>query len=457
MSSTLVPCPCCIARVRCDNLNSHIQRVHGNYRPRTAETRGHARVIRPPSSGARSPLAWSWDKGSFVQDHNTSNMTSDDVMSKSQLHSFTPESYNGSYTNPSSVTGLSEVGDTPTSFDTLVELPDDESLQSNKLRCKDEPDNQWIVFSTPTFVFTQRRSDGFKCPIQTCGTVFDEVAAVVQHAYTAHRLEKCLYCKGVNFKPVRAMKDHVKQIHKISSYISPHSTSLKPTSPTFTIPSTSNNGSNVTGGCRVTDRVVKKKNVAISNKQSSVQKVAKVKVPKYELLPSKMEQNTKVNIPIGIKDVVKTSQSITLEAKYPIPTASNSDKHKQNEQKTTEIKTTGAVIRDDDTSQKPARKVNDTVVTTKVTSPTIPKNSMSEPVKSKSSNYPSTTTTSVPDLWTDVYDWNVEISQKQVKSVWGGNDDTELIDCFRDSELDSDTNFRFINSSNLVGYSLNIC
>ena len=450
MSSTLVPCPRCIAKVRWDNFNSHMRRVHENYRPRTAETRGHARVIRPPSRGARSPLAWSWDKGSFIQTHNTDNITNDNVMSESKLPSITPVSNNGSYTNRSSVTILSEVGDTPTSSDLLVDLSDNESLQSNKLQTKEEPDNRWIVFSTPTFVFTQRRSDGFKCPIQTCKTVFDEVSEVVQHAYTAHHLEKCLYCKGVNFKPVGAMKVHVKQIHKIDSYTDPLNTPLKQTSPTFTIPSTSNNRSKVASGCIVTDRVVDKKSATISNKQNSVQKVTKVKVTKNNILPSKMVQNTKVTVPLASKDVIIIPQSLTYDTKKPIP------KHKQNEQKRTEIKTNEAVSCNDDTSQKTVTKVNnsDKVVTTKVLSPNIPTNSMSEPVKSRSTNYVSTTT--IHSSATDVNDRNVEISQN-LKNVCDGNDDAQLIDSFRDPELDNDTNFRFINSSELVGYSLNIC
>ena len=444
MSSTLVSCPCCIAKVRWDNLNSHIRKVHDNYRPRTTESRGYSRVIRPPSRGVRSPLAWSWDKGSFVQNQNTDNTTNDDVMSSAKLQSSIPISDNGSYTNRSSVTSLSKV-DTPASPDPLVESPDEESLQSNKFQTKDEPDNRWIVFSTPTFVFTQRRSDGFKCPIQTCKTVFDEVAEVVQHAYTAHHLEKCLYCKGVNFKPVGAMKEHVKQIHKIHSYTSPHNTPQKLTSPTFTIPSTSNSGSKVTSVCRV----VNKNDATISNKQYSAQKVTKVKVTKNENLPSKMVQNTKVIVPLASKDVITTSQSLTFDAKKPIPAASNSDINQRNIQKTTEIKTKEAVGCHDDTAQKSVTKAsNSDKVITKVTSPTIPTNSVSEPVKSKSTNYLST---SIHSSATDVYDRNVETSQKHNVC------DTQLPGSFRDPELDNDSNFRFINSSNLVGYSLNIC
>ena len=474
MSSNLVPCPHCIAHVRKDKLTSHIEKVHR--KDRAYATYKHTGNY----SSARTPRPWSWDRGYYSdRSYDTYNIASDYSWSDTQYnsHPASPRSLGSTHSHRSSMTSFSEVSDfqsTGATANYLADSSDTESLSSNMSHTnKLGSDNSWIVFSSPTSVMRQRYSDGFKCPVPQCWKRFAEVEDVIQHAQYIHDLEQCPYCKGVNLKHSRTLADHIQEIHQKEPQNKKTNIKVYPSRP-------SSSGSNSSKHVFTTpvnprkevsnmDKLQASKDGAKSNSIKPLSQPVSDKIhtkteskESIRKLPLNSISTSKIKEPIICNHIPISKKSVQSESpcKKELPSTVSTNKPKQ------------------ETSKKLAQMINEKQQINIITCSPIPVTAV---IKSKYPSRPNTPNTNSAINSSDMgkedfktLDTSVLITdnpdspilngeESNVEIICNANAQTEMstdeinsIDSYRDSELEKDTNFQFINTGDLIGYSLNI-
>ena len=433
MSSKLVPCPHCVAHVRINKLDSHINKVHNKPKKKA----------QPVYRSAHTPQAWSSDRGGYYYDYSYDTYNYGDNRSDRRKDYYYPASTRSSRdTNSyrSSPTSFSEVSYYQSrSADYLAASSDTESNVSR--------DNSWIIFSSPTSVMTQRRSDGFQCPLPQCRERFAEVEDLIQHADLKHDLERCPYCKGVNLKNSSTLHYHIQQTHQVEPQHKRPSSSVGNSS-THRQPSTANA---IPKKDKIISNHVKVQTSNNSAKSESITPVSQA------IATSRPASETNKQKPESKHIKLLNSNSISTSIQPGASSGSGDNKQ--------QLQSTGA--------NKQSKKINEEQQKNILTCTPIPATAV---VKSKSPSRPNTPITNSNIVTKDnkTLGTNVLISanptsseakgeESNAKVITNGTDKTEMgtgevsfINSHRDPELEKNANFQFIDTGDLIGYSLNI-
>ena len=418
----LVRCPECIdnVKVRRDHLDSHIRRVHRKITPLRPYKSFQRCEYEPYYPYYSREYEYFLGHRGYTSEHSfsdTQSIDSQDWWSDSQENARTNvHRWGRDMRSPPTSSVVSDVSDSTSTNTTNTDLSDGRPQSSNK-------QEETIIFSTPLSVVSQRHSDaGYSCPVPKCKKRFAEVEYIITHVENKHEMERCLHCTDITFKLSNKLQDHIQLIHPNANRMSDYASKKQ-----YPLGSRSNEGNSVpasnparpattTNSVKLNSGV--QAHMGIANKTSKTNK----------LIINSIEDSKKQTL----KEVNR------LESNEFPPFQTN--------------------------SQLPPVPV--TAKVTQISSDVVEGFTQEDQLSTlntlphKTEESEATTTDHNSLLQSESVDCNNLDELERVDDNWLSlttqDNYEDILDSFRDIELDNNPNFRFVNTGDLVGYSLNI-